>query len=165
MKEVHKDMEKTRHHSSIAAVASNVGSKAAGTISADHNLTFFTKNLVVTIIRLFGKPSHPRHEDARNFMHLVTAIAAADSRRMSEALRDVYARHAHTYLTGVLVLHPSISLTPSQHLMLHLPRFLRSMGPVKAHRAFVFERFIFLLKSVPTNNKAGASLRALRGMS
>ncbi|EJD32659.1 hypothetical protein AURDEDRAFT_43430, partial [Auricularia subglabra TFB-10046 SS5] len=139
---VHRDMLKTRLHSSVASVPSDIGSKSAGTISADQSRTFFMRHLVVTIPRIFGDPKHARYADAVNFMHLVTAVTAAESHSGRDALTDIYSRHAHAYLSGLLDLHPDLLMTPSQHTLLHVPRFLRSMGPLKGHRAWVFERFI-----------------------
>lgn len=156
MAHVHADMKKTRQHSSVAAVPAEVGTKAGGTLSADHWSTFATVHLVVTLPRKWGPPDHPQYPHLINFMHLVTALSAGSCRRLTDAKVVVYTAHTRAYLSGLLQLHPFWKLTPSQHTLLHVPRFLKSMGPTCAHRAHVFERFIYLLKAIPTNNKAGA---------
>lgn len=157
MQEVIRDLQRTRHHSCIASVPTTVGSKAIGSLSADHSRTLHCVNLVVSIIRLFGSPGHRLQSHATNYMHLVTAVQAADADAQSATTIDLYERHAHQYLQGLLELHPYHRLTPSQHLLIHMGRFLRTMGPNRAHRTWAFERFIFQLKQHQTNRKAGKS--------
>jgi hypothetical protein len=88
-----------------------------------------------------------------NFMHLVTAVKLASMRSMNAERIRSYTHHMHMYLTSLLDLYPDTTITPYQHLALHMPTFLKRFGPTHSWRCWPFERYNYLLQKIPTNMK------------
>ena len=90
-----------------------------------------------------------------NYIHLVTAIKLATKRRITSEDIAGYEFHMHAYLKSLLVLYPSSSLTPYQHLALHFGPFLTRFGPTHAWRCYPFERYNHIMQRTPNNQRFG----------
>ena len=156
LKEIWKDNSDVSLPSWIGRVPSRIGDAKVGKLSADQYRTTCTINLVVTLVRLWTEDGRQRYRDMLdNFMDLVTAINLAHMRVLTPRTIKLYEEVMLKYLRGLRRLYPSVSLTPSQHLSLHLGQVMRRFGPVHAWRCFPFERYNGLLQNIPTNCKFG----------
>lgn len=155
LKEIRQDMRSLHRPSWQANGPTRPGEAKRGKFTADQWRTFCTVNLPVTLIRLWGGAQEGSIERRRldNFMYLVTAVKLATMNAMNEQRILEYEANMRRYLETLLELYPAIRLTPYQHLSLHFGRHLRMFGPVHAWRCFPFERYNFLIQSIPTNNK------------
>lgn len=155
LKQIHSDMKTLNRPSWQGNGPPHPGEKKWGKFTADQWRIFCTVNLPVTLVRLWGGKPEESIERKRldNFMHLVMAVKLATKDTQNEAQIQEYEYHMLEYLRSLLELYPATSITPYQHLALHFGRHLRMFGPVHAWRCFPFERYNFLLQSIPTNNK------------
>ncbi|KAI0706040.1 hypothetical protein C8T65DRAFT_577464 [Cerioporus squamosus] len=136
-------------------VPKNFGSPSHGKLKADQWRTGCLVNLVITLTRLWGRPSAtPRQKILLdNFLNLVRAIDLATKRSMDEDRIAKFDNYMHHYLTGLCdtFKHP---LVPNHHLSLHLRECLELFGPVHAWWAFPFERFNGIIQHLNTNSKS-----------
>ncbi|VDB92079.1 unnamed protein product [Peniophora sp. CBMAI 1063] len=153
-----KDMERTVIPSWMGKAPRHIGDGKHRKVSADDWRSFVLVNLVITMGRLWGGSQFEGSRERAlldNLMHLVTATKVAAYRKMTTARVRTYVKHMKLWLEGLRELFPGISLESNQHLSLHLPYFLLSLGPTHAWRCFVFERWNYLLQLVNTNNHFG----------
>ncbi|KAE9383424.1 hypothetical protein BT96DRAFT_843851, partial [Gymnopus androsaceus JB14] len=152
---VQEDMFKLGMPSWIDPAPSRPGEKGQGSFSADQWRTFYTINLLFTLVRLWG--SLPQ-EDCRykmliNFMHLITAVRLADMRVMTEACIRSFEYHMRVYLEELIDLYPHTRITTYQHMSLHFGNLLRWFGPAHSWRCFAFERLNYTIRKFPTNSR------------
>ncbi|EAU81124.2 hypothetical protein CC1G_09766 [Coprinopsis cinerea okayama7 len=157
LEEIRRDMVQLRVPTWQALAPKRPGEKKWGKFTADQWRTFCMINLPITLIRLWGsKPSGSiERRRLENFMHLVSAVKLATMHRLNEERIRQYEFHIRQYLTTLLELYPGTTITPYQHLALHFGRQLRSFGPVHAWRCFPFERYNYIMQSIPKNMKFG----------
>lgn len=127
-------------------------------ITADKRRSISTIHLVITLVRIWSYDDARKKEMLENYMHLVSALHIASMRNTSETHIDLYTYHYKEYLRGRLKLYKEVQLMPNHHLCLHLEIFLRLFGPVHSWRAWVFERFNYLMQNVKTNSKFGGNV-------
>lgn len=128
---------------------------ADGRLTADRARSTATIHLVITLIRLWGFAEGREKEMLDNFMHLISALWIASKRAISDADIDRYTYHFRSYLEGYVKLYKEVNVPPNSHMCLHLGMFLRLYGPVHSWRAWVFERFNYLMKRTKTNSHFG----------
>lgn len=160
MAEVHQDMKMTTMPSWINRAPKNLGTSSHGKLSADHWRTACTINLVITLIRLWGKDSSTDEEKdlLNNFIDVVTVIRWATARCTSEKHVSIVEVHIRRYLDGLVRLFSSAALLPNHHFLLHLPECIRAFGPVHGFWSYPFERFNGIIQRYNTNNKRGGEL-------
>ncbi|KZS86394.1 hypothetical protein SISNIDRAFT_476477 [Sistotremastrum niveocremeum HHB9708] len=148
-------MRKTSLPTWITRAPKNVGSSKVGKLSADQWRVTCTIHLPVTLIRLWAKkrPDTREYKLLLNFLELVQAAHLSHSRIMTSDIADQFQTHLHRYLTGLQQLFPNITLTPYQHLCLHLPFFFKYFGPTHSWRCFAFERCNYVLQRINTNSR------------
>ncbi|KAH9941081.1 hypothetical protein B0H21DRAFT_710687 [Amylocystis lapponica] len=153
------DMREVVLPSSISRAPSKIGATGQGTIGADEWRTFCTINLPITLIYRWGTlPENTReYKILMNFMHLVTAVKLATMRIVTPDRLWQYRISMHRYLTSLLELFPGTTLTPYQHMSLHLPDTLTQLGPAPSIWVFAFERANYILQQTQTNNRIGDS--------
>ncbi|KAJ3530036.1 hypothetical protein NMY22_g8740 [Coprinellus aureogranulatus] len=158
--EVVNDIKKTSLPNWIAPPPQNLGSKKQGKLSADQWRTICTISLVVTLIRLWsgGGPFSTAKRWLDNFLDLVIAIRYTTKRSVSDESISVVEEHILKYLQGLVELFGPEVLTINHHLSLHLPDFLRRLGPVHGWWTFAFERYNGIIQRFNTNNKFGELL-------
>ncbi|KAI6036197.1 hypothetical protein BKA83DRAFT_118693, partial [Pisolithus microcarpus] len=157
LEEIWADMNQTMLPSWMARAPRNLGSPNQGYIKADQWRTACDVNLVITLIRLWGRPdSEQKHKDyLENFLALVTAVRWATKRSTSELHMKVVQDNFQLYLRSLVKLFPLSVLKPNHHLSLHLVECMRLFGPAHGWWAFPFERYNGVLGSVNTNGKEG----------
>ncbi len=155
--EVWRDMNKTVLPTWLSAGPREVGTASCGKLSADQWRTTCTVHLVITLGRLWGAKTHDDrlYQMYANFMDLVSAVKLATMRSMTSSRSAQYKEHIRCYLTGIKTLY-KCPFSPNQHIALHLDRLLRLFGPVHAWRSYPFERWNYILQSIPTNFHLGA---------
>lgn len=124
-------------------------------MTADKRRSVGTIHLVITLIRLWGHEIGRKKQMLINYMHLITALHIGSMRNTSKTLIESYTYHYKEYLRGYVKLYKEAKIQPNNHLCLHLGLFLRLFGPVHSWRAWVFERFNYLLQNIKTNSKFG----------
>lgn len=157
-------MERTILPSNVTPVPKTIGSTRHGKLSADQWRTTCTIHLVYTLNRLWGnEPAEDSRHQAMlaNFMDLVTATKLASMRTMSEERASLFRSHMIRYLRSLLDLYPGTTLSPNQHLSVHLYELFLHWGPTHAWRCFAFERCNFRLQRIPTNMRLGVSTSIL----
>ncbi|KAF5342101.1 hypothetical protein D9611_001705 [Ephemerocybe angulata] len=157
LKEIRRDMQSINRPSWQPSGPRSPGEARFGKFTAAQWRTFCLINLPITLTRLWGN-AHPdsfQRKCLDNFLHLVAAVKIASMNRMNEDRVQDYERHIQLYLSSLLELYPRSNITPYQHLALHFPRHLRMFGPVHAWRCFAFERYNYVIQSLPTNHKFG----------
>lgn len=158
MQEIRRDMLTINRPSWQANGPRLPGEAKFGKFTAGQWRTFCLVNLPVTLVRLWGNAGENSVERKRldNYMHLVTAVKLASMDKLNEDRIKQYEYHMQQYLRGLRDLYPGSTISPYQHLSLHFGRHLRMFGPVHAWRCFPFERYNFILQSIPTNHRFGA---------
>jgi hypothetical protein len=144
-------------------VPSNFGYAAAGTLKAAEWRTLAAVYLPIALVTLWGEGSnHPSHKVASNLrqvldntMALFSAAQLACMRKLTNEDIDAYHEQITRYVKDFQVLYPSIKCRPNHHMAQHIPKFLRSFGPVQSWWCFPFERLIGVLQRLPSNNKLG----------
>ena len=127
-------------------------------MTADKCRSVGTIQLVITLIRLWGHEIGRKRDMLFNFMHLISALHIASMRSTSKAHIEKYTYHYKAYLEGYVQLYKEAAVHPNHHLCLHLGLFLRLFGPVHSWRAWVFERFNYMLQNIKTNSKSGMKI-------
>ncbi|VDC00004.1 unnamed protein product [Peniophora sp. CBMAI 1063] len=161
--EVWADMDRTITPTWVGHAPHHIGDKQHRKVGADDYRIFITINLVVTMVRLWGPCPLDSRERALldNFMALVTATNLASSREIDNEVVEQYFDNMLAWIQGLIDLFPGVLIESQQHLSLHLPYFLLSLGPTHAWRCFVFERWNFLLQQINTNNQFGSLERTM----
>lgn len=157
LRNIRHDMEHTIRPSWAARPPANPGQQKWGKFTADQWRVFCIETLPVTLTRLWGnEPAGSRNRECLdNFMDLITAIKLATAHTITPRRIAEYEEHMERYLRRLLVLYPDTSITPYQHLALHFGAMLRRFGPTTAWRCFVFERYNYVMRKFPTNQRFG----------
>lgn len=161
LEEVVADIKRPTLPNWISPAPQGIGSKKQGKLSADQWRTLCTVHLVITLIRLWGGggPEALSRTWLDNFLALVVAIRYATKRSVSEESIRIVEEYMKTYLEGVVAIYTADYLTINHHLSLHLPDFLRRLGPVHGWWAFPFERYNGIIQRFKTNNKLGKLMK------
>ena len=130
-----------------------VGSAAAGSLTAEQWRTFCMVHLVITLVRIWRTlpATDKRHQSLMNFVHLVAATRLGTTKQVTPLKISRYEDAIYKYLSGLRTLFPDLTLVPNHHLALHLPEDLHAFGPVHSYWTFPFERCIRLLRNVNSN--------------
>lgn len=157
LKEIHDDMGLLQMPNWLQPAPKGFGTTAHGKLSADQWRVACTVHIPFTLIRLWG---HLDENDRKrkmldNFMQLVRAVDIAGSLRISEEDIKTYEECILNYLRGLKELYKEVTIKPNHHFAVHLAIFLRKFGPVHSWRAYVFERFNYLLQNTNTNKRPG----------
>lgn len=139
------------------------GTTAHGKLSADQWRVACTVHIPFTLIRLWGhmEGTDRKRKMLDNYMQLVRAIDIAGSLRISEEDIKIYEDCILRYLCDLKSLYKEATIKPNHHFAVHLAAFLRKYGPVHSWRAYVFERFNYLLQSTNTNKRPGLGFLCL----
>ncbi|OSC96548.1 hypothetical protein PYCCODRAFT_1378951 [Trametes coccinea BRFM310] len=148
IREVRENMELP---SWINQVPRGFGTTEHGKLSADQWHTAGTVLLPVALIWLWGNDTGRKRQMLANFLDLVTAVVLAGLWTLTEEHIDLFESHMLRYLAELKQLYKEIALRPNHHLALHIPDCMRLFGPVPSWRAFVFERFNYMLQRLNTN--------------
>ncbi|KAG1839802.1 hypothetical protein F4604DRAFT_1691074 [Suillus subluteus] len=151
--EIRKDMLRTELPTWVSRAPKALGSTAQGKLSADQWRAACTINMIITLVRLWGRKDGVVKAMLDNYMDLVTAVELGCMLIISPGHISQYDFYMQRYLENFKNLYKTLRLVPSHHISLHLGEFLCSFGPVHAWRAFAFERYNYLLQRENTNGK------------
>ncbi|KAI5823491.1 hypothetical protein K523DRAFT_221644, partial [Schizophyllum commune Tattone D] len=157
IEEIQHDLASFRAPSSTQAPPKNVGEPSGGKLKASNYEVLGLVNIPTTLIRLWGGLAEDTREKRvlDNYMHLVKAVRLGTAPRTPPEAISMYADEICRYLTGLVELFPGTSITPYQHMAVHLPLFLRAHGPTHSWRCWIVERMNYVLQSLNTNNRFG----------
>lgn len=146
----------------LTSVPTNLGEPKHGKLKADQWRTLGTTYLPISLIRLWYQvedSSDQRSLQCRKLLEitlsLISAVAIASSRTISQEKADLYLHHMQSYLKGLRELFPQYRFLPNQHMALHLAEYLQLYGPVHSWWTFPFERLIGMLQRIPNNFQDG----------
>ena len=159
LQQVRLDMSRTIYPSYVGRPPAEVGSASAGSLSADQWRTFGLVNLVITLVRLWGRlpVSDERIGFLNNFVDLVVAVRLGTTRRVTPQKIQSYQSRISDYARGLLEQFPDEKLVTNHHLALHLGEVLHRFGPTQSYWAFPFERCIRLIRDVNNNFRPSTS--------
>lgn len=157
LKEVWEDMVKMILPSWVGRAPRNLGCSSHGKLKADQWRTACLVNLVITLCRIWGKPSATAKETAllHNFLSLVIAIWWATMRCITPAHIAIVEDHLVYYTKSTAAIFGKKVLVVNNHASLHTPEYLCTFGLVQGWWAFLFERFNGIIQRLNMNDKLG----------
>ncbi|KAA1478723.1 hypothetical protein DENSPDRAFT_861912 [Dentipellis sp. KUC8613] len=156
LEQIRLDMKQTSLPSWAGRPPHNFGSKSHGKLSADQWRTICSVNLVITMVRYWTKEGTTDRQRSllNNFLDLVIAVDLLTRRSTSPERIDLYERYMKRYVSDIQELFEE-DVRPNHHLSLHLGEVGTGYGPIRGLWAFVFERYLGILRGYNTNSKPG----------
>ncbi|TFK18422.1 hypothetical protein FA15DRAFT_577312, partial [Coprinopsis marcescibilis] len=133
----------------------DLGTKRGGKLTADQWRTLATIFLVLTLVNLWGNGSPELKDRLDNFISLVIVTKYATKRRISTQDIAIVEENLVKYLEGLKTIYPRHNFTINHHMSLHLPQFLRRLGPTHSWWTFPFERFNGVIQQINNNSRLG----------
>ncbi|EUC60721.1 transposase family Tnp2 protein [Rhizoctonia solani AG-3 Rhs1AP] len=153
---MHNDMGRTTLPQWFKLPPKNFARVSHGKLQAEEYKSLAFVPFVITLVRLWGiSPVGPYRERLDNFLHLMLAVRILAFQSLVESDILAFEHHYQTYLSQLAELYPYESRIPVQHLGLHLPAFLRALGPSTRYSESTCEMFNGLLQDISTNFKFG----------
>ncbi|KAF8601122.1 hypothetical protein BDV93DRAFT_446414, partial [Ceratobasidium sp. AG-I] len=150
--EVLNDMGRTTLPRWLKHPPRNFGTVSHGKLQAEEYKSLALVSFVFTLGRIWGAhAAGPLRERLDNFLHLMLAVRILSFQSLVESDIVAFEHNYHEYLKGLPVLYPYASRTPVQHMGLHIPSFLRALGPSTRLSESTCEMFIGLLQDISTN--------------
>ncbi len=153
MQEIWTDMGHTQLPSWVSGVSREWSTTSE--LSADQTRVLCTIHLPITLIRLWHSADDRRQSILANFMDLVNAVRVANMRTTSPGDVETYNTYMHRYMVKALELYQDEAVKPHQHAALHIGTMLEWFGPVHAHSAPYYERYINFMHRAQINRKPG----------
>ncbi|KAG8733241.1 hypothetical protein FRC10_000338 [Ceratobasidium sp. 414] len=159
LSEVKKDMEQTILPSWLKHPPIGFATVSHGKLQAEEYKSLVFVSFTLTLVRLWGQdntiPHGPLRERLDNFLHLMLTIRILSFQSLTELDIVAFEQHYSTYLQGLKRLYPSSSFVPVQHYGLHIPQFLRALGPSTRYSESTCEQFVGMFQNISTNFKFG----------
>ncbi|KAF7327508.1 hypothetical protein MKEN_00329700 [Mycena kentingensis (nom. inval.)] len=156
MNEIKLDTDKTILPSWVARVPNGWGTLSFGKLSAAQWHTLYLIHFPATLIALWhAHPSSRMQELLLHGLQLVELIQMASLREVTPQVVSRYETGYQAWLDKLLQLFPEESMTAIFHLGGHIPGNLASHGPAHSRGAQFYERFIYLIHQLTTNNRSG----------
>jgi hypothetical protein len=157
LKQIQEDIEAIVRPTWQTRLPSNFGSPSGGKLKADVWRTGMEFDLIVSLVKMWSKPTATDRQKKAVESTILLAIALrwGTSHRTSEHHGEQYTQHMVAYLKTIRELRPHKNLHPIHHNALHYPKFLLLFGPSHCWWMFPFERLIGKLQQVHINNKLG----------
>ncbi len=151
MQEIWTDM----HNIQLPGWVSSVSREWSTTseLSADQTRVLCTIHLPITLIRLWHNADDRMKALLANFMDLINAVRVANMRTTSPGDVESYTTYMHRYMVEVQKLYKDEGIKPHQHAALHVGTMLEWFGPVHAHSAPYYERYINFMHRAQINRK------------
>ncbi|KAI0055834.1 hypothetical protein BV25DRAFT_1769446, partial [Artomyces pyxidatus] len=155
--EIRADIKRITVPSWVGHIPRNFGDPSHGKLTADQWRSGCIVYLTITLIRLWGGTGATtlEKERLRNFLDMVRSVDLGTRRSTSSARISLHAHYMHEYLAGLLQIFPDHKFVVNHHLAQHLAECMTLFGPVHGIWAFVFERYLGILRGFNTNNKSG----------
>ncbi|KAG8794064.1 hypothetical protein FRC12_000660 [Ceratobasidium sp. 428] len=155
MAEIQQDMERTVIPSWMKTPPKEFGRISHGKIGSEEYKSLALVSLTFTLVRLWTHGSRDFIDRLNHFLHLTQAIRVISYQSISKPDIEMCSRHYMTYLGQLKSLYPHCSITPTQHLGLHIPHFLEILGPAPRFNENPSEMFIGMLQDIPMNWRFG----------
>ncbi|KAG5220365.1 STE/STE11/BCK1 protein [Salix suchowensis] len=159
MQEIWTDMGHTQLPSWVSGVSREWSTTSE--LSADQTRILCTIHLPITLIRLWHSADDRRQSLLANFMDLVNAVRVANMRTTSPGDVETYNTYMHRYMVQALELYQDEAIKPHQHAALHIGTMLEWFGPVHAHSAPYYERYINFMHRAQINRKPRYTLGSM----
>ncbi|KAG8704969.1 hypothetical protein FRC08_001919 [Ceratobasidium sp. 394] len=113
-------------------------------------------SFVITLVRIWGRfPTGEYRERLDHFLHMMLSVRILAFQSLVESDIQAFEHHYGLYLAGLTKLYPYETRTCVQHLGLHIPTFLRALGPSTRFSESTCEMFNSLLQDISNNFKFG----------
>ncbi|KAH7335572.1 hypothetical protein B0J17DRAFT_576179, partial [Rhizoctonia solani] len=154
--EVQNDMGRTTLPRWIKHPPKNFGTISHRKLQSEEYKSLALVSFVLTLVRLWGTEAQGQFRNRLdNFLHLMLAVRILSFQSLVESDIAAFEYHYSKYLQGLSKLYPYASQTPSQHMGLHIPQFLCTLGPSTRLSESTCEMFIGMLQDIGTNFKFG----------
>lgn len=165
---VSSDMKRTQVPSWITRPPIDWGQPRRGKLSANHWEVICTIHLVFTLIRLWGGDSgtERQQEMLKNYMDLIQATRILTMKSLARVDVETFRGYILQHLLDYKRLYPNAKINPIHHAALHADEKLEEFGPLPSRNAGHYERSIYVMQEMNTNNKFGNAnhARALDGL-
>ncbi|KAG8701230.1 hypothetical protein FRC09_005489 [Ceratobasidium sp. 395] len=155
---VKEDMQRTSIPSWMKQPPINFATTEHGKLASEEYKSLALVSLPITLIRLWSTGNEKLRERLDNFLHLSVAIRILSYQSLTENDESYFDYHILEYLNDLKRLYPYSSITPVQHLGLHIPYFMRSLGPTTRYSENTCEMFIGMLEDIGTNFRSDARI-------
>lgn len=157
MQAVSSDMQRTQVPSWIKKPPIDWGQARRGKLSANNWEVICTIHLVFTLIRLWGVRASSERKRAmlRNYMDLIQAVRILTMKSIAPTDSRAYQQRIHRHLVEFKELYPNAKINSIHHAALHADEKLTEFGPIPARNAGHYERSIYFMQELNTNNKFG----------
>ncbi|KAG8719474.1 hypothetical protein FRC09_011093 [Ceratobasidium sp. 395] len=152
--EIKADMQRTNIPSWLKKPPLNFATIDHGKLASEEYKSLTLISLPITLIRLWSsKPELREYLD--NFLHFSIAVRLHSYQSLTDRDESLFERHYQEYVDKLKTLYPFNSITPVQHLGLHIPYFMRKLGPSTRYTENTCEMFIGMLEDISTNSRIG----------
>ena len=166
MQAVAADMKRTQVPSWVSPPPIDWGQPRRGKLSANNWEVICTIHLVFTLLRLWGGSTgtERQREMLKNYMDLIQAIRIATMKAIARVDIEEYRACIYRHLTDYKRLYPHAKINPIHHAALHADEKLEDFGPIPSHNAGHYERSIYVMQEMNTNNKFGTTKHTLHAL-
>ncbi|KAF9488849.1 hypothetical protein BDN71DRAFT_1402638 [Pleurotus eryngii] len=158
MQEIWSDMHNTQLPSWVSSISREWSTTSK--LSADQTCVLCTIHLPIMLIQLWHGAGKRMQSLLENFMDLMNAVRVANMRTTSPGDIETYNTYMHRYMVGVKSLYEDEGIKPHQHAVLHVGTMLEWFGPVHAHSAPYYERYINFMHRAQINRKPSKTSRS-----
>ncbi|KAF8594170.1 hypothetical protein BDV93DRAFT_418357, partial [Ceratobasidium sp. AG-I] len=150
--EVQDDMGRTSLPRWLKHPPKNFATVAHGKLQAEEYKSLALVSMVITLVRLWGHlPTGPFRERLDHFLHLMISVRILAFQSLTEADIQSFEYHYGEYIAKLTTLYPNNSRVSVQHMGLHIPTFLRQLGPSTRYSESTCEQYNGLLQDISTN--------------
>ncbi|KAG9099708.1 hypothetical protein FRC06_004926 [Ceratobasidium sp. 370] len=153
--EIKHDMKQTNLPSWLKKPPTNFATAEHGKLASEEYKSLSLISLPITLIRLRSTVSPETQEYFDHFLHLSVVIRILSYQSLTSHDILLFEYHYQQYVNNLKRLYPFDSVTPVQHLGLHIPYFLRKLGPSTRYSENTCEMFIGMLQEMTTNSRLG----------
>ncbi|KEP48257.1 transposase family Tnp2 protein [Rhizoctonia solani 123E] len=155
--QIQRDMEQTTLPSWIKYPPINFATVDHGTLQAEEMKSLAMVSFTITLVRLWGQHNSDPQLRYRldHFLNLMIAVCILALQSITELDISAFEIHYDAYLQGLKSLYPACTSVPVQHFGLHIPHYLRALGPSTRYTESTCEQFIGMFRKITTNFKFG----------
>ncbi|KAG8715936.1 hypothetical protein FRC09_016172 [Ceratobasidium sp. 395] len=152
--EIKADMQRTNLPNWLKRPPLNFATTDHGKLASEEHKSLSLVSLPITLIRLWSSnPELRQYLD--HLLQLSVAVRILSYQSLTDRDRTLFKEHYQQYLDQLKSLYPYSSITPVQHLGLHIPYFLHKLGPSTWYSENTCEMFIGMLEDISTNSRIG----------
>ncbi|KAG9097918.1 hypothetical protein FS749_005111 [Ceratobasidium sp. UAMH 11750] len=153
--EIKNDMRRTNLPSWLKKPPVNFATVDHGKLASEEYKSLALVSLPITLVRLRSAVAPEIQEYFDHFLHLSVVVRVLSYQSLTKHDIFLFEYHYQQYVNHLKRLYPFNSVTPVQHLGLHIPYFLRKLGPATRYSENTCEMFIGMLEEITTNSRIG----------